>query len=309
MPVRPLSPELAEKARNELNETDDNKMADSLQHLKEWLAKQPHLKARTDDQWLAAFLRGCKFSLERTKQKLDLFYTLKTTAPELTPLSYKDPKFFEILDLGVTLLLPKSSNSAEPRILLMRPGLYDPNKYSLGDLMSVNGVIQNILLMDDDNFVVAGGVSIADLQGATMAHFAQMNPMLMKKMSVAFQEAAPVRMKGNHYLNTPPGFETFFNFMKGFLNEKNKNRLYVHNTDYESLYKHVPKEVLPAEYGGNAGTARELIENLKKKILEYSAWLDEEHLYGTDESKRLGKPKTAEELFGVEGSFRQLQFD
>lgn len=47
MPVRALSPELAEKARNELNETDDNKLADSLQHLKEWLAKQPHLKART----------------------------------------------------------------------------------------------------------------------------------------------------------------------------------------------------------------------------------------------------------------------
>ncbi|XP_045535899.1 uncharacterized protein LOC106711727 [Papilio machaon] len=309
MPVRPLSPELAEKARNELNETDENKMVDSLQHLKDWLAKQPYLKARTDDQWLAAFLRGCKFSLERTKQKIDLFYTLKKTAPELTPLNYKDPKFSEILDLGVSIVLPKTSNPAEPRILLMRPGLYDPNKYSLGDVMSVGAVIQNIMLMDDDNFVVAGGISIIDLQGCTMAHFAQMNPMLMKKMTVAFQEAAPVRMKGVHYLNTPPGFETIFNFIKGFLNEKNKKRLYVHNTDFESLYKYLPKEVLPTEYGGNAGTAREFTENTKKKILEYSAWLDEEHLYGTEESKRPGKPKTAEELFGVEGSFRQLQVD
>lgn len=43
------------------------------------------------------------------------------------------------------------------------------------------------MLMDDDNFVVAGGVSIMDLQGATMAHFTQMNPVLMKKVSVAFQ--------------------------------------------------------------------------------------------------------------------------
>ncbi|KPJ14239.1 Alpha-tocopherol transfer protein-like [Papilio machaon] len=136
-----------------------------------------------------------------------------------------------------------------------------------------------------------------------------MNPMLMKKMTVAFQEAAPVRMKGVHYLNTPPGFETIFNFIKGFLNEKNKKRLYVHNTDFESLYKYLPKEVLPTEYGGNAGTAREFTESTKKKILEYSAWLDEEHLYGTEESKRPGKPKTAEELFGVEGSFRQLQVD
>ncbi|XP_013133477.1 PREDICTED: uncharacterized protein LOC106099464 [Papilio polytes] len=308
MPVRALSPELAEKARNELNETDDNKLADSLQHLKEWLAKQPHLKARTDDQWLAAFLRGCKFSLERTKQKIDLFYTLKTTAPELTPLKYNDPKFVELLDLGVTVVLPKSSNPAGPRIILARPGLYDPSKYSIGEVMSLNAVIQNIMLMDDDNFVVAGGVNIMDLQGITMAHFTQINPVLMKKMSVGLQEAAPIRMKGGHYVNTPSFFETIYNFMKSFLNEKNKKRLYVH-TDLESLYQHVPKEVLPTEYGGNAGTIRELADNLKKKILEYSAWLDEEHLYGTDESKRPGKPKTAEELFGVEGSFRQLQFD
>lgn len=46
MPVRPLSPELAEKARVELFE-DPKKLEDSIQHLREWIAKQPHLRART----------------------------------------------------------------------------------------------------------------------------------------------------------------------------------------------------------------------------------------------------------------------
>ncbi|XP_068620796.1 uncharacterized protein [Battus philenor] len=309
MPVRPLTPELAEKALLELNETDSQKMEDSIQHLKEWIAKQPHLRARTDDQWLAAFLRGCKFSLERSKQKIDLFYSMKKWAPELGPLKYSDPKFMEIHDLGIAIILPKTNKPADPRVMLMRPGVVDPNKYSITEMMSINLVIQNLLLMEDDNFVVAGGVSIMDFQGASMAHFTQMTPMLMKKMTTAFQEATPIRMKGAHYLNTPPGFETLFNFMKNFLNEKNKKRLYVHNTDFESLYKYVPKEILPAEYGGNAGTIQELLEISKKNILKYSAWLDEEEKFGTDESKRPGKPRTAEDIFGVEGSFRQLQFD
>lgn len=39
------------------------------------------------------------------------------------------------------------------------------------------------------------------------------------------QEALPLRMKGTHYLNTPPGFETVFNALKNLLNEKNRSRV------------------------------------------------------------------------------------
>lgn len=46
MLVRPLTPELMQKAVVELNETP-KKLEDGIQHLKEWINKQPHLKART----------------------------------------------------------------------------------------------------------------------------------------------------------------------------------------------------------------------------------------------------------------------
>jgi hypothetical protein len=36
----------------------------------------------SDSQWLITFLRGCKFSLERTKEKLDMFYTFRSAVPE-----------------------------------------------------------------------------------------------------------------------------------------------------------------------------------------------------------------------------------
>jgi len=80
--LRPLSTELRRIAETELNEVEERLPAD-LQALRDWVAKQPHLRARTDDQFLVGFLRGCKFSLEKTKSKLDHFYTIKTLMPEL----------------------------------------------------------------------------------------------------------------------------------------------------------------------------------------------------------------------------------
>lgn len=43
------------------------------------------------------------------------------------------------------------------------------------------------MYMDDDNFIVAGGVNIMDFKEATMSHLTQMTPVQMKKMIVAGQ--------------------------------------------------------------------------------------------------------------------------
>lgn len=80
--IRPLSAELRHIAETELNEVTE-RLPEDLQALRDWLAKQPHLRARQDDQFLVAFLRGCKFSLEKAKSKLDHFYTIKSMMPEL----------------------------------------------------------------------------------------------------------------------------------------------------------------------------------------------------------------------------------
>ncbi|KAL4715096.1 hypothetical protein ACJJTC_012143 [Scirpophaga incertulas] len=308
MSVRVLPPELAEKARKELSE-DPKRLEDSLQHLKQWIDKQPHLNARKDDQWLAAFLRGCKFSIERAKEKLDTYYTIRKTAPELFSLNHRSPRFKEILEMGSYMVLPNPTGPAAPIIVVVRPGCYDPDKFNIMEVMSVSNVLIKIMLMELDNAVVAGTQTILDLEGVSMGHFLQMTPTVMKKMVVLGEDALPLRLKGTHYLNTPAGFETVFNAMKMLLSEKNKSRLHVHNKNYEEMYQHIPKEVLPEEYGGCAGTIIEIIDYWKKKIEEYDEWLEEDLKYGSDELKRPGKPKTAEDMFGADGSFRQLQFD
>jgi hypothetical protein len=80
--VRPLSGPLAKKAALELNERPEF-IARDLATIKQWLTKSPHITARMDDQFLIGFLRGCKYRLERVKEKLEMFYTVRSALPKV----------------------------------------------------------------------------------------------------------------------------------------------------------------------------------------------------------------------------------
>jgi hypothetical protein len=46
-----------------------------------------------------------------------------------------------------------------------------------------------------------------------------------------------------------------------------------------------------------------------KKLEEYGPWFSEQESVKANEALRPGKPKTHDDLFGLDGSFRQLTID
>lgn len=223
--VRPLNSSLQAVAREQLHEEPDA-LRENLDIFKEWIKKSAHLRTRTDDQFLIAFLRGCKYSLEMSKKKLDMFYTLRTHIPEM--ISDRDPlneKLQQIIKLGVGLPLPNTESPGSPRIMLIRPGIYDANQFTIQEVMKVSTMVNDILMVEDDNTVVAGQIGIIDLQNVTIAHFIQMQPAFIKKMTMMWQDGLPIRQKGVHYINTPSTFEKIFNIFRSFMNEKMKSRV------------------------------------------------------------------------------------
>lgn len=69
--------------RQELREPDNAEdIGRDVAAIREWLARQPHLPQDMDDQRVRTFLRGCKFSLEKVKKKLDMYYTMRNAVPE-----------------------------------------------------------------------------------------------------------------------------------------------------------------------------------------------------------------------------------
>ena len=127
--VTTLSPEILERAAKDLNE-DAHLRNQSVTALREWLKKQPHLSSiptgeekfklfpqrrsfssndvalglinlSVDSIFLLNYLRGCKYSLEKAKQKIDLAFTLRNALPEFfSGWDPMQPEMQEALKLG-----------------------------------------------------------------------------------------------------------------------------------------------------------------------------------------------------------------
>merc|ERR1719341_1266981 len=80
-----------------------------------------------DDAYLTMFLRGCKFSLERTKEKLDFHHTVRGNLPSwFDSWDPRQPQLQAILKAGMYLPL-KGYDRHGRRVILMRAGGSDPN--------------------------------------------------------------------------------------------------------------------------------------------------------------------------------------
>lgn len=87
----------------------------------------------------------------------------------------------------------------------------------------------------------------------------------------------------------------------------------MHGTNFDDLYKHVPKHVLSKEYGGECDL-KSLADEWWQKLNEYKKFFEDEEQYGVTEGyEKLKQVKQLIEdtsvLQGTDGSFRQLEFD
>ncbi|KAL2742032.1 endoglucanase E-4-like isoform X2 [Vespula maculifrons] len=286
--------EMSKLIRVRLNENVTTREND-LKSIKEWLIKQPHLPNVDDDAMLMTFLRGCKFSLEKCKKKLDMYFTMRAIVPEFfNNRDVTQPELKEILDLVNFPPLPGLTKDG-CRVIVMRGKRKDMLTPNVSNLMKLVMMIGDVRLKEEIHGV-AGDIYILDASVATPAHFAKFTPTIIKKFLVCIQEAYPVKLKQVHVVNISPLVDTIINFVKPFLKEKIRNRIFTHS-NLEAIYEYIPKEILPIEYGGNAGSIQTIHDAWIKKLEEYGPWFAAQTSVVANETLRPGKPRTHDDIF------------
>ncbi|XP_073819610.1 alpha-tocopherol transfer protein-like [Musca autumnalis] len=305
--MRPLTPTLAEIAQRDLNETPERIQQD-LHILREWIGKQRHLRARTSDEFLIAFLRRCRYSLEETKRRIDRFFSFYNVFPEVYRNRCISRRIFDINRLGVHYYpeFPKCSDKSA--ILIARFGQFDPNRYSAKEIFQFIMMAMEIISLENDYATVAGVSQILDLQNIRYEHLQRFDRTIFQRYYIWLQECCPLRIKEVYIINASKEIQRYLNMMLIFLKNQKLQPVHVLKS-MDDLYSHIPKCNLPEEYGGSNGHIAECIAYMEDLLQNYRRYFDEDPLYGCSEELRSGDIVTYEAEFGLYGTFRMLPFD
>lgn len=231
--MRPLSPTLAEIARRDLNETPERIQQD-LHILREWIRKQRHLRARTSDEFLIAFLRRCRYSLEETKRRIDRFFTFYNIFPEVYRNRCITRRIFDINRMGWVCFavgdgvcklfqlhlfrsvhyypeFPKCSDKSA--ILIARFGQFDPINYNVKEIFQFIMMAMEMISLENDYATVAGVSQILDLNNIKYEHLQRFDRSIFQRYFTWLQECCPLRIKEVYVINASKEIQRHINMM------------------------------------------------------------------------------------------------
>ncbi|CAH1163233.1 unnamed protein product [Phaedon cochleariae] len=282
----------------------EEQLEEDIQIIRDWLKTQPHLPEIPCDNLIMNFLLLHKFSIENTKEKLDMYYTIRHLLPEVYDSranTAEDMK--ENADICHFIPLPKRTEDGDRvSVVQLTEGSGD-----MFDMYRSMGYCYNTLEIRLQEDVLTSDIFINDLRYVRMSHIVKITPIHLKKVITILEKVYNNKVKQFHFLNCPPYALTLLNIFKQFMKPKLAARLFIYE-DTTSITKHISKDILPCDFGGNERSLYELNEIWKHKLSEYNDRFIALSKMRTDEKLR-PSPLKNDQILGYHGNFKKLEMD
>ncbi|XP_018327960.1 clavesin-1 [Agrilus planipennis] len=217
-----------------------------------------------DDTTLLKFLYARKFDIDEAYQLIQNYYWYRKRNSQIfKDFSIDAPDIRKALENGLPGVLPTKDRKG--RCVLILTGVNWDCSYSL---LSVYRSLLFTLehLINDVHNQAIGFVVIVDWTEFSFRQSTNLKPSVLKLMIEGLQDCFPAKFKGVHFLGQPWYVEAALTFIKPFLKDKSKDRIFVHGNNLSTLHDHVHRDILPAEFGGEQPSYNP--ETWLKKVLE-----------------------------------------
>nr|ATY51949.1 CRAL-TRIO domain-containing protein [Bicyclus anynana] len=280
------------------------RMEEAITILRDWLKKQDHIvKKNYSSNYFERVIIISKGSVERAKAKLDKIATFRTLLPQyFEPLNDLEKPLLNDLVTGI----PSKMTPDHYRVIITN----NKAKKIDGGLMDFYRYLIMIAEYMQCNDYLNGVEVIFDYREANLIELIKaLNLVEMQQVLAIVMEGYGMRIKGIHFITTSKAIDTVVYLFKSALNKKVAERIHVHN-NVDTLHKHIPKDILPSDYGGQAKSLLELSNDLKAELSSenYLKHYKEMQKACTNENYRRDN-KFNEQCVGMPGSFRQLSVD
>ncbi|CAG9830965.1 unnamed protein product [Diabrotica balteata] len=275
-----------------------------IQTIKDWMKTQHHLPELGSDGLIKNFLLGNKLSIEQTKEKVDMYYTIRHMMPEVYDHSnINKPQMKKIADQLYFFPLPKRTEEGSRvtvcKLMDTSSDNFDFYKFLAYGCSNMEVRFQEDLLYDE--------IIVIDLENVKMGHIFKSSPFHLKKMLTILEKVYSNKLKKIHMVNCPTFAVNTINALKQLIKPKLASRIFVHEGT-ETLSNHISVKVLPGDYHGLELSLQELNEMWKIKLQDHKDRFDVLDNLRTNESLRPSALQN-DEILGYHGNFRKLSLD
>lgn len=261
--VCPLSEDAQKIAEDQLRETTSSR-TQAIESVRKWLEQNPRIMSvRLDSSFLLRFLRTKKFSVPMAQEAIERYLLLRQSwGIAFNQLDYRLPVMSELINLGYIFVSP-FKDKEERRVIIYRPGVFDPYKYTNQDMCRVMGICYETL-MEDEECQVRGVIHFADGGGVGFPHLTLFTPREAVRIVKNGERTIPMRHKEIYGTNVHPTVKFALDFGMALISEKIRKRVTL-NTNPKDLQ--IEKNLLPKEYGGTMPMEK-MIELWKRELAQ-----------------------------------------
>lgn len=162
----------------------------------------------------------------------------------------------------------------------------DPSEIVLNDLFKMYLMTCDVrfhLSIEDHRKMESGEIVIFDMKNFTLKHLTRAVISTLRIISKYLQTAHPVRLVQLHVINCSTAVSKAALFIRPFFYARLYNCLHFHKVGaLENLYRYVPREILPQDYGGQASSMVELRKHWRGVFDSYRPFLMNDEYWKAD---------------------------
>ncbi|XP_065169568.1 retinol-binding protein pinta-like [Atheta coriaria] len=270
--------------------------------IKTWIGTQPHLTQMPSDRLILNMLIRNKFSIEKTKTKLDYYYSIRSMIPEVFENRLPtNPDIIEMRKISRTLTLPNLVGLN--RVIFFVLDEMDHKFEAHTNLAKTFMDAEAIIYRDFSSSVEI----IWDCTKSNFAFWAAFTPMMSKIFVTVAEKVYSNRCHALRIIGLPTVAQVVVNGALACLPEKLRNRITTHS-DPKEISQFYPKDQLPIEYGGTNATVHQMsaqFDDMMDGCVDYFRNIQN---FKVDANLRPNKLDN-DELLGYHGNFRKLDVD